>query len=92
MTGFQTPDGFPDRPPKFLATNSWPMMNKTIQAMADTMKVLEKERDQSKLDELKLQEKVVELENEIKLSEATWNTLKDALVKAVAKNVEITRV
>ena len=34
MTGFQTPDGFPDRPPKFLATNSWPMMNKTIQHTA----------------------------------------------------------
>ena len=35
--------------------NAVVMMNKTIQAMADTMKVLEKERDQSKLDELKLQ-------------------------------------
>ena len=79
------------------------MMNKTIQAMADTMKVLDKERDQSKLDELKLnqekievleakislQEKVVELENEIKLSEATRKTLKDALAKAGAKNVAI---
>ena len=83
--------------------NAVVMMNKTIQAMADTMKVLEKERDQSKLDELKLnqekievleakislQEKVVELENEIKLSEATRKTLKDALVKAGVKNVAI---
>ena len=79
------------------------MMNNTIQAMADTMKVLGKERDQSKLDELKLnqekievleakislQEKVVELKHEIKLSEATRKTLKDALAKAGAKNVEI---
>ena len=83
--------------------NAVVMMNKTIQAMADTMKVLDKERDQSKLDELKLnqekievleakislQEKVVELENEIKLSEATRKTLKDALAKAGAKNVAI---
>ena len=66
--------------------NAVVMMNKTIQAMADTMKVLEKERDQSKLDELKLQEKVVELENEIKLSEATRKNLKDTLVKAEAEN------
>ena len=71
--------------------NAVVMMNKTIQAMADTMKVLEKERDQSKLDELKLQEKVVELENEIKLSEATRKNLRDTLVKAGFKNVELKR-
>ena len=62
--------------------NAVVMMNKTIQAMADTMKVLEKERDQSKLDELKLnQEKIEVLEAKISLQEKVEELEKTELVK-----------